>query len=674
MNPAMKSVFLIVVLILLSITITAIADYYDQNFTSYYIGQKLTTENDSMRFHFTIPDSGAVLAGFVLSSDTDWQECDNESAVLDICVDQNDSSRQVVITYMGRKKYEYTRYLWELNGGKHYIDIIFNPAKSAPNAQFVRIDSIKIALVPPGNPYFYPCLLIPYLNTYKIYSKDDIPLIVYYAEPGESATRRYYNIAIFSHDTGHLGQPGSNQDYGQFMSDRASSLDVEWMWDVTIDLSDDSIKFVEKYYQGSSHSRNNYFRDMWNYHPTIKVSTSNNNFSYGFGLREEKNRYPQLIPPLISSDYHSFYDSHSEILEIWVKELRRDYGMYNFDCRHKEAPVVFPTGYHHDPDEFEFTDPVYHLFFNYIVSNNTGRNLGIYVKVADDEKWYGRKVSAGNGQHWQSVVMPDFIDLNQIDSLKIESSGNAGTEIKIDLSKIYFFDQDVNHISHNIEFPENQLFQDSESVKKYLFQELFSDQLTLHGLNIVKIADSVYFELPVSGDVNKNGIAEFYIKEVDTKEYIQLSMERRGSAFSLSLSLSDYPAVYDIMVQAHDEDGVSGYIPQYIEEIDFSTLTSVDLFQEQAHSFSLKNNYPNPFNASTLFEFEVQSQAFVKIDIYNIRGQLVKHLVAGNFPAGSHRVRWHGTDNFGIHVGSGVYLVNMNVGRETISNKIVMLK
>ncbi len=672
MNPALKRIIQIV--FFFSITTFAFADYYNQRFTSYYIGEKLTVANDSMRFYFTIPDSSAVLAGFVLSSDTDWQECDNESAVLDICVDQNDSTRQVVITYMGRKKYEYPRYLWELSGGEHYIDIIFNPAKSAPNAQFVRIDSIKIALVPPGDPYFYPCLLIPYLNTYKIYSKDDIPLIVYYADPAETATRRYYNNIIFSHDTGHLGQPGSNQDYEQFLSDRASSLDVEWMWDVTIDISNDSLKFVEKYIQGGSHSRLNYFRTMWNYHPTIKVSTSNNNFSYGFGLRDEKNRYPQLIPPLISSEYHSFYDSHPEILEIWVKEIRRDYGMYNFDCRHKDAPTVFPTGYHHDPDQFEFSDPVYHLFFNYTVSNNAGRDLGIYVKVADDEKWYGRKVSAGNGQHWQSIVMPDFIDLNQIDSLKIASSGNTGTEIHFDLAKIYFFDQDVNHISHNIAFPENQSLQDSESAKTYLFQELFSDQLTLHEINIVKIADSVHFELPLSGDVNENGSAEFYIKEVNAEQYIKLSMERRGSAFSLSLSLSDYPAVYDLMVQAHDEDGVSGYIPQFIEEIDFSTLTSVDLFQERALRFSLKNNYPNPFNASTMIEFEVQSQTFVKIDIYNIRGQLVQHLVAGNFPAGLHRVRWHGSDNNGNHVGSGVYMVNLKVGRETMSKKIVMLK
>ena len=66
---------------------------------------------------------------------------------------------------------------------------------------------------------------------------------------------KYYNHIIFSHDTGHLGDPVDNQDYGQFISDRASSLDVEWYWDVTIDVSNDSVEILENYYQGISHSK-----------------------------------------------------------------------------------------------------------------------------------------------------------------------------------------------------------------------------------------------------------------------------------------------------------------------------------------------------------------------------------------------------------------------------------
>ena len=674
MNTDLKTKMILIGMIFFSLTPYLLADYYTQEFTSYYVGEKLTAVNDSLRFYFSIPDSGAVLAGFVLSSDTDWEECDNESAVLDICVDQNDSTRQVVITYMGRKKFEYPRYLWELGGGDHYIDIIFNPLKSAPNAEFVKIDSIKIALVRPDNSYFYPCLLIPYLNTYKIYSKDDIPLIVYYNEPDQNPIRRYYHNIIFSHDTGHIGDPEENQDYEQFWSDRASSLDVEWYWDVTIDVSNDSFEILEKYFQGTSHTVKNYGFALRNYHPTLKVASSNNNFDYGFGTGEAKNRYPQLIPPLEGSEYHTFYDFHPEILEIWVKEMRRDYGMYDFDCRHEEAPTIFGNGYNHNPDKFYFTDPAYHLFFKYNISNNSGRDFGVYIKLFGDNKWYGRQVYSHIGQHWQSIVLPDFINLNDIDSLKISSSGDTGTEIHFDFTKIYFFDQDVNIMSHTPNFPVNQSVQNLETEKTYVFKELLSNELTFYKLTITLREDSIYFELPISGDINGNGIADLHIKEVASREYDKYAMQRQNGAFLLSLLYADFNSVYDIMIRAQDVDGVSGYIPQFIEGIDFSVLTTVQSFQDNLYSFSLKHNYPNPFNSSTTIEFEMQSKSYMTMDVYNLRGQLIKKLGAGNLPAGYHRIDWNGTNSKGMLVGSGLYFISLRVGREIQTEKIVLLK
>ncbi len=674
MNPCLKRVITIIGVIYLSFTRCLLADYYTQDFTSYYVGEKLTPTNDSLRFYFSIPDSGAVLAGFVLSSDTDWQECDNESAVLDICVDQNDSTRQVVITYMGRKKFEYPRYLWELGGGDHYIDIIFNPLKSAPNAEFVKIDSIKIALVQPDNPYYYPCLLIPYLNTYKIYSKDDIPLIVYYADPDQTPIRRYYNHIIFSHDTGHLGEPGANQDYDQFWSDRASSLDVEWYWDVTIDVSNDSMEILENYFQGTSHSKTNYSFSYRNYHPTLKVASSNNNFAYGFGVGEAKNRYPQLIPPLEASEYHAFYDSHPEIFEIWAKEIRRDYGMYDFDCRHEEAPAIFGNGYNHNPDNFYFTDPAYHMFFKYNISNNNGRDFGVYVKLIGDNKWYGRQVYGHIGQHWQSIVLPEFINLNDIDSLKISSSGDTGTEIHFDFTKIYFFDQDVNFISHTPNFPANQSLQNLEMEKTYVFKALLSNELTLYKLSITLREDSIHFELPISGDINENGIADLHIKEVTSRAYDKYAMQRQNGAFLFSLPYVDFDSVYDIMIRAQDVDGVSGYMPQFIEGMDFSVLTSIRSSKERLKSFSIKHNYPNPFNLSTTIEFEMQSKSYITMDVYNLQGQLIKKLGAGNLPAGYHRIDWDGTNSKGTHVGSGLYFISMRVGREIQTEKILLIK
>jgi len=88
----------------------------------------------------------------------------------------------------------------------------------------------------------------------------------------------------------------------------------------------------------------------------------------------------------------------------------------------------------------------------------------------------------------------------------------------------------------------------------------------------------------------------------------------------------------------------------------------------------LINNYPNPFNASTTIEFEIQSPAHVKIDIYNVRGQLIQHLFNAHLPKGFHRLQWDGTDFNGNHTGSGLYLVSMKTGNTIMTQKILMMK
>jgi hypothetical protein len=86
------------------------------------------------------------------------------------------------------------------------------------------------------------------------------------------------------------------------------------------------------------------------------------------------------------------------------------------------------------------------------------------------------------------------------------------------------------------------------------------------------------------------------------------------------------------------------------------------------------NNYPNPFNPSTTITFEIQDAGNVTIDIYNVRGQLVKSLVNETYEAGSHNAFWNGTDNNDQTVPSGVYFYQTKCGRYTTSKKMILMK
>ncbi|MCK6560353.1 M4 family metallopeptidase [bacterium] len=91
-------------------------------------------------------------------------------------------------------------------------------------------------------------------------------------------------------------------------------------------------------------------------------------------------------------------------------------------------------------------------------------------------------------------------------------------------------------------------------------------------------------------------------------------------------------------------------------------------------SFELMQNYPNPFNPTTTIGFALPEAGEVTLAIYNMSGQLVKRLVAGELSAGRHDLVWDATDERGSRVASGVYLYVIKAGEFTAQKKLVLMK
>ena len=77
---------------------------------------------------------------------------------------------------------------------------------------------------------------------------------------------------------------------------------------------------------------------------------------------------------------------------------------------------------------------------------------------------------------------------------------------------------------------------------------------------------------------------------------------------------------------------------------------------------SVLTNHPNPFNPSTSITFTLPVPGKASLSVYDITGQKVRTLVAGQMTAGSHSVLWDGRDDSGRAVSSGVYLSRLNAG------------
>ena len=61
----------------------------------------------------------------------------------------------------------------------------------------------------------------------------------------------------------------------------------------------------------------------------------------------------------------------------------------------------------------------------------------------------------------------------------------------------------------------------------------------------------------------------------------------------------------------------------------------------------LKQNYPNPFSASTTISYVLPENSMIQLSIYNIYGQKVADLVNQEMNAGTHEVIWNGRNLVG---------------------------
>jgi hypothetical protein len=93
-----------------------------------------------------------------------------------------------------------------------------------------------------------------------------------------------------------------------------------------------------------------------------------------------------------------------------------------------------------------------------------------------------------------------------------------------------------------------------------------------------------------------------------------------------------------------------------------------------AYRWSLGQNSPNPWGASTEIAFEVASRARVSMRVFNVAGQLVRTLVDGEMEAGPHWVSWDGRDRAGRQVASGVYFYKMEAGPYKATNKMLLVR
>lgn len=90
----------------------------------------------------------------------------------------------------------------------------------------------------------------------------------------------------------------------------------------------------------------------------------------------------------------------------------------------------------------------------------------------------------------------------------------------------------------------------------------------------------------------------------------------------------------------------------------------------------LYQNYPNPFNPVTRIEYFIKDiNQIVSLSIYDVKGNLVYEIFKEKkHNKGKYSVSWEGNDKNEKEVGNGIYFYKLEVGKQSVTKSMLLLK
>ena len=101
------------------------------------------------------------------------------------------------------------------------------------------------------------------------------------------------------------------------------------------------------------------------------------------------------------------------------------------------------------------------------------------------------------------------------------------------------------------------------------------------------------------------------------------------------------------------------------------TLGIDDVIPEE---FSISKAYPNPFNPTVNIDFSIPEESDINIQIFDLLGRNVFNHEQNFNTAGKYRFQWHGVNDLGTPIASGVYFVTIQHKANIFKQKITFLK
>ena len=159
-------------------------------------------------------------------------------------------------------------------------------------------------------------------------------------------------------------------------------------------------------------------------------------------------------------------------------------------------------------------------------------------------------------------------------------------------------------------------------------------------------------------------------------------VHRNGQIITMPILAADVFTFHDVGIE------VSGLYTYHISamftsptgfsapsnEVEIDFVVDIEDDNSPVYMTQLIGNFPNPFNPETTISFSLANESHVKLEIFNIRGALVKTLLNESINEGVHTRVWNGLDTHGNTVASGIYFYRLSTDSFQSARRMILIK
>lgn len=261
--------------------------------------------------------------------------------------------------------------------------------------------------------------------------------------------------------------------------------------------------------------------------------------------------------------------------------------------------------------------------------------------------WQYRSVFTGE------IVHTDYIDSVRVDSLshdhlifrRIRRGENVLRPERLDtLGNLYL-------INYQPAYPRYKLYADS-GMSWFAGYDPVDSNRTFR-ISVRRVYQTTVFGVPTT--VKVFNFEMRYVRQGDTVSY-SFGSEHLASGFGLIQEDVEPSDVYVL----------TGAI---IDSVRYGTILLAPEEKKLPPTVQLLQNYPNPFNPVTAIVYQMPTNSHVKLEVFDVLGQLIKTVVNETQGAGTYQVQFDAS-----YLSSGVYLYRLTAGDVRITKRMLLLR